>query len=62
VSGLSQPDVIALANFFVSYENLEVNKKILESNLKHFQDVASQSERQEQLLIQIVSLLKEQIK
>jgi len=51
-------DIISLATFTVSLENLEVNKKILETNLNHFQEVRNQSERQAVLLEKIIDLLE----
>jgi len=52
-------DVIALANFLATYENLEINKRILESNQVRNAQEAVNAERQELLLEEIISLLKE---
>ena len=56
---MTETDIIALATFLVSYENLMVNKAILDSNNQyHLQSVES-GKRQELLLEQIAALLKE---
>lgn len=52
---MNKTDIIALATFIATYENLQVNYKILQSNL----DRNQQEVKQEQLLGEIISLLKE---
>jgi len=51
---LDESDVIALANFLVNFEILELTKKILAANEQHVVD----AKRQEQLLTEIKTLLE----
>jgi len=54
---MTETDVLALANFLVSHENLLVNYKILEVSREKFE----QGRQQGLMLEEIISLLKEKI-
>ena len=57
---MREEDAIALAAFLVSYENLEVNKRILETNLKHSAGASESYRVPERLLTTVISLLEKE--
>jgi len=61
MDGWSRAEVLALANYLVSQENLMVNaaiKKMTEEILRHHKLHSAQGERQEQILAQILLALE----